>query len=119
MSHEKRPSNAKAATSPATRMVLAALVVAVVALVWLADSVEVAVVMPAVVPAEVAAVVPEAELLVLELLVLELLAGPMTPPKMFAGTVESLAFAAAALNKARVSCPPELQENELQSTASG
>lgn len=103
MSHENRPNNAKAPTSPAVRMVFAALVVAeVAALVLLADPVEVAIAVP---------VVPV-------LLVFSLLAAPITPPKTCAGTVESWAFAAAALNEFRVS-PLELQGENIWSTASG
>jgi hypothetical protein len=48
---------------------------------------------------------------VVALLVFPLLALPTTPPRTFAGTVESLAFAAADLNESRVSCPLELQGN--------
>jgi hypothetical protein len=66
-------------------------VVAVVALVLLGDEVAVLVAVPVVV-----------------LLVFPLLALPTTPPKTFAGTVVSLAFAAADLNESRVSCPLEL-----------
>lgn len=78
------------------RIVLAALVaVAVAALVLLGDEVEVPVAVP-----------------VAALLEFPLLALPTTPPKTFAGTVESLAFAAADLNESRVSCPLELQLNE-------
>jgi hypothetical protein len=92
MSHENRPNNINAPTSPAVRIVLAALVVVEVeALVLLGDE------------AEVPVAVPVAALLVFPLLEL-----PTTPPKTFAGTVVSLAFAAADLKESSVSCPLDL-----------
>lgn len=96
MSHENRPSNIKALTSPAMYNELAALVVVAAAaepLVLLAD------------PPEVPVAVPLA--LALELLLLEL-SVPRTPPMTPAGVLVSLAFAAALLNEARVSEPLEL-----------
>jgi hypothetical protein len=91
MSHENKPSNIKALTSPAMYNELAALVVVAAAaepLVLLAD------------PPEVPVAVPLP--LALELSV------PRTPPMTPAGVLVSLAFAAALLNEARVSEPLEL-----------
>jgi hypothetical protein len=100
MSHENKPNNIKALTSPAIYNELAALVVvAAVAepLVLLADPLEVPVAVPLALELE-----PEPELLLLELSV------PRTPPMTPAGVLVSLALAAALLNEARVSEPLEL-----------
>lgn len=102
MSHENKPNNIKALTSPAIYNELAALVVVAAEaepLVLLADPLEV----PVAVPLALAlALELELELLLLELSV------PRTPPMTPAGVLVPLAFAAALLNEARVSEPLEL-----------
>ena len=102
MSHENKPNNIKALTSPAIYNELAALVVVAAEaepLVLLADPPEVPVAVPLALELE-----PEPEL---ELLLLEL-AVPRTPPMTPAGVLVSLALAAALLNEARVLEPLEL-----------
>lgn len=100
MSHENRPSNIKALTSPAMYKALAALVVVeaeVELLVLLGDALEVPVDVPVVV------------LLAFPLLEFSV---PRRPPKTFAGTFVSFTLPAALLNESRVSDPLELQGNQ-------